>query len=76
MCKLKVRVSKRNAKFVIYNHLYSRESRSFSLEELIEELQDYYGLDMDANTLQYEINDYLESGLVIHSFDKYKCCMS
>lgn len=76
MCKLKVRVSNKNAGFVIYNHLYSRGSHSFSIEELVAELQSLYGLDMDADALQYEINDYLESGLVIHSFDKYKCCMS
>ena len=26
-------------------------------------------------TIKYEIEGYLDSGLVIHDFDKYKSCM-
>ncbi len=75
MCQLVVKVSKKNARFVIYNHLYSRRNSSFSLDELRNELKSLYGLDIDSISLKYEIKDYLDSGLVIYDFDKYECCM-
>ena len=76
MCKINVVVNAENADFVLFNHLYSREGGSFSIRELRNELRALYGLEIDNATLQNEIDDYLDSGLVEHSFDKYRRCMS
>lgn len=75
MCMLEVKVSKKNAKFIIYNHLYSKGKQSFSIEELRDELKTLYGLEMNSSDLRYELDDYLDSGLVIHNLNKYECCM-
>ena len=74
MTKVRVKVSEDNKSFVIYNHLFNKED-SFSIEELKEELLFYYGLDLDYNTIKYEIEEYINSGLVMHHLTKYKSCM-
>jgi len=75
MCQLEVKVSKKNAKFVIYNHLYSRGKKSFSIDELRSEISDLYGLEIDRSMLKNELENYLDSGLVIHDLNKFECCM-
>jgi hypothetical protein len=75
MCQIEVKVSKKNAKFVLYNHLFSKGKQSFSLDELQSELETLYGLEMETSELQNEIDDYLNSGLVIHDLNRYECCM-
>lgn len=74
MPKLRIKVSKDNAPFIIYNHLFVKEER-FTIDELQAELLEQYGLDVDKNFIRSEIEDYLNSGLVVHSLDKYKSCM-
>jgi hypothetical protein len=75
MCQIEVKVSKKNAKFVLYNHLFSKGKQSFSLDELQSELETLYGLEMETSELKNEIDDYLNSGLVIHDLNRYECCM-
>lgn len=76
MCKVKVRVNKNNASFVIYNHLYSRKANRFSVEILRSELKQQYGLDLNQSEIQTELDGFIDSGLVMHSLDKYKVCMN
>lgn len=74
MTKLRIKVSKDNAPFIIYNHLFVKEEL-FTIDELKAELLEQYGLDVDKNFIKSEIEEYLKSGLVVHSFDKYKSHM-
>lgn len=70
MTKLMVKVSDKNKKFVLYNHLFTK-TEPFSLDELQQELLDEYGLKVDKSFLKYEIEEYLDCGLVMHKFNKY-----
>ena len=70
MTKLMVPVNEKNKDFILYNHLFSKTDE-FTLEELQAELKDMYGLEMDMSDLRYKIREYLDSGLVVHSFNKY-----
>lgn len=70
MTKLMVPVNEKNKGFILYNHLFSKTD-AFTLEELQAELKDMYGLEMDMSDLRYKIREYLDSGLVVHSFNKY-----
>lgn len=74
MAKLRIKVSKDTAPFIIYNHLFVKEKR-FTIDELQAELLEQYGLHVDKNFIELEIEEYLNSGLVMHSLGKYKSCM-
>lgn len=74
MSRLRIKVSKDTAPFIIYNHLFVKEER-FTIDELQAELLEQYGLDVDKNFIKSEIEEYLNRGLVVHSLDKYKSCM-
>ena len=74
MNKLRVKVSNENTPLIIYNHLFVKEER-FTIDELQAELLEQYGLDVDKNFIKSEIEEYIKSGLVVHSLDKYKSCM-
>lgn len=74
MPKLLIKVSEHNVGFVIYNHLFIKTDR-FTIDGLQLELLEQYGLDLDKSIIQHEIDEYLNSGLVMHSLDKYKVCM-
>ena len=75
MTRLLVKVSEKNKSFVIYNHLFVKTD-SFTIEELQKELAKQYGLRLDKQTIQYEINEYLDSGLVMHDLHGYVSCMN
>ena len=74
MTKVLVPISKKNFKFVLYNHLFSRQG-AFSIEDIQQELQAQYGLYISKEDIRYEIQKYLDCGLVMHSFNKYISCM-
>lgn len=74
MTKLRIKVSKDTAPFIIYNHLFVKEER-FTIDELQVELLEQYGLDIDKKFIKSEIEEYIRSGLLMHSLDKYKSCM-
>lgn len=76
MTRLLVKVSEKNKSFVIYNHLFVKTD-SFTIEELQKELSDQYGLNLSISTIKAEIEEYLNSGLVMHDIDygRYKSCM-
>ena len=75
MTKLLVKVSDKNKSFVLYNHLFARENKIFTIDEIHQELIDLYSLDVDMSWLRYEIEDYLNCGLVMHHFNKYEIHM-
>lgn len=70
MTKLFIEVSDKNKDFILYNHLFVKK-KPFSIEELKQELKNQYGLEVTDSWLRHEIEEYLDSGLVVHKFDKY-----
>ena len=74
MTKLFIEVSDKNKDFILYNHLFVKKD-PFSIEELQQELKDMYGLEVTEAYLRYEIEEYLDSGLVMHELTKYRSCM-
>ena len=74
MTKLFVKVSDENKGFILYNHLFVKKE-PFSIEELQQELKTQYGLEVTKSWLRHEIEEYLDSGLVMHELTKYRSCM-
>lgn len=70
MTKLFIEVSDKNKGFILYNHLFVKKE-PFSIEELQQELKNQYGLEVTDSWLRYEIEEYLDSGLVMHKLNKY-----
>ena len=70
MTKLFIEVSDKNKGFILYNHLFVKKE-PFSIKELQQELKNQYGLEVTNSWLRFEIEEYLDSGLVMHEFDKY-----
>lgn len=70
MTKLLIEVSDKNKDFILYNHLFVKKE-PFSIEELKQELKNQYGLEVTDFWLRYKIKEYLDSGFVMHKFDKY-----
>ncbi|MGN0390928.1 MAG: hypothetical protein ACI4L2_08945 [Wujia sp.] len=73
MCKVVVSDSKRDADFIIYNHLFSRANYRFTISQLVEELQEY-NLNLSQEYVQKEIDEFVQSGLVNLNFRCYSTC--
>lgn len=63
MCKVIINKPYENIPFILYNHIYSRKSDTFSLEELSHEIC-RYELYLDAKDLEDELYHYLENGML------------
>lgn len=73
MCKVVVNDAKKDAEFILYNHLFSRENYKFTVSQLVKELQDY-NLNLTQEFVQAEIDDFIEAGLVNQNFRCYSVC--
>lgn len=73
MCKVVVNDSKSYVEFIIYNHLFSRINYTFTISQLVEELQEY-NLYLSLEYVQKEINSFVRSGLVNQNFRFYSTC--
>ena len=62
---------KEKAGFIIFNHLYSREQDTFTIQSLAEELLQYH-LVLSQSELQTEINMLIEDGVVSQRVGYYK----
>lgn len=62
---------KEKAGFIIFNHLYSREQDTFTIQSLAEELLQYH-LELSQSELQTEINMLIEDGVVSQRVGYYK----
>lgn len=71
MCKVVIDKPKEKAGFIIFNHLYSREKDTFTIQSLAEELMQY-NLELSQSELQREINMLIEDGAVSQRVGHYK----
>lgn len=71
MCKVLISNPKEKVGFIIFNHLYSRKSENFTIQELLNELKQY-GLCLSEKELQNEINTLIDDGAVSQRVGYYK----
>lgn len=71
MCKVIIGCPEKKAGFIIFNHLYSRSSEMFTLQDLLHELLQY-GLNISEKELQKEIDLLIEDGAVSQRVGHYK----
>ena len=68
MCKVVVNDANKNVEFIIYNHLFSKEKYEFTISELV------YHLDLTQEFVQSEVNDFIQSGLIVQNIRNYFVC--
>ncbi len=73
MCKVVLKESVDNTGFIIYNHLFSKNSYKFTTSQLVNELQQY-NLHLSQERVQKEIDGFVKSGLVNQNFRSYSIC--
>lgn len=73
MCKVVLKESVDNIGFIIYNHLFSKNSYKFTTSQLVNELQQY-NLHLSQERVQKEIDGFVKSGLVNQNFRSYSIC--
>lgn len=61
MCKVVLKESVDNTGFIIYNHLFSKNSYKFTTSQLVNELQQY-NLHLSQERVQKEIDGFVKSG--------------
>ena len=73
MCKVVLKESVDNTGFIIYNHLFSKNSYKFTTIQLVNELQQY-NLHLSQEMVQREIDEFIRSGLINQNFRSYSIC--
>lgn len=73
MCRVVVNNSKKDADFIIYNHLFSKENYRFTISQLTEELQEY-NLNLSKKCVQKKIEEFVRAGLIKQNFRYYTTC--
>lgn len=73
MCKVVLKESVDNTGFIIYNHLFSKNSYKFTTSQLVNELQQY-NLHLSQERVQREIDEFIRSGLINQNFRSYSIC--
>lgn len=73
MCKVVVKDPNRNAEFIIYNHLFSKDTYEFTVTQLVDDLRQY-NLHLSPEYVQNEVNAYVKSGLVDQNVRSYSIC--
>lgn len=58
--------------FIIYNHLYSRSSACFTVDELKRELEQLYHITIEASALKAELDDMVGNGALAYGVNCYK----
>lgn len=69
-CNVIIKQPQKNKEFILYNHLYARKNKTFTVNELAKELQQYH-VRMTKKAIQHEINEMASNGLVIHEVGAY-----
>lgn len=73
MCKVIVKDSVQNVDFIIYNHLFSKDTYRFTVNDLVQELCQY-NLELSPEFVQGKIDTFVKSGLVNQNFRSYSIC--
>lgn len=56
---------------ILFNYLYSRRKDEFTIEELQNELNEKFNLDLTYEELFGRINDYIRNGMVMRTARGY-----
>ena len=70
MCKVLVERPKDNVDFILYNHLFSRPDRDFTVDDIINEMRIYH-LKLTKRDVQTEVNNMVRDGIVIRNVSSY-----
>lgn len=76
MCKVLIKDNKSNkdVDFIIYNHLFSKDSSyRFTVDDLVKELRQY-NLNLSTEYVEKEVNSFVKSGLLNQNFRCYSVC--
>lgn len=73
MCKVVLKDPLDNIGFVIYNHLFSKTSYKFTINQLVDELRQYH-LYLSQEMVQREIDGFVKAGLLYQNFRSYSTC--
>ena len=73
MCKVVLKESVDNTGFIIYNHLFSKNSYKFTTSQLVNELQQD-NLHLAHDRVQIELDGLGRSGGVNQNFRSYSIC--
>lgn len=58
--------------FILFNYLYSRKKRDFTIEELQNELNEKFNLGLTYEELLELINKYIRNGMVVQIVGGYR----
>ena len=69
MCKVIVKNTSRSIPFIVYNHIFSKNNYTFTIGQLLTELQEY-NLNLSEEYLKNTIKTFVRSGIV-HQYVNY-----
>ena len=74
VCKVLVKDPKKDVDFIIYNHLFSKDSSyRFTISQLVAELRQY-NVDVSSEYVEKEVSSFVRAGLVNQNFRCYSVC--
>lgn len=73
MCEVIIKNSTKDEKFIIYNHIFSKERYTFTIFQLLQELRQY-NLTLSETDIEDEINNFVRAGLVYQYYNCYAVC--
>ena len=73
MCEVIINNSIKDEKFIIYNHIFSKERYTFTILQLLQELRQY-NLILTEAAIEDEVNEFVRSGLIHQYYDCYAVC--
>ena len=74
MCRVLVKEAQKNVDFIIYNHLFSKDSSyTFTITQLVTELRQY-NLELSSEDVEKEVNYFIKAGLINQNFRCYSVC--
>ena len=73
MCQAIIEKPNQNVDYIIYNHLFSKNDYSFTLDELVDALKDY-NLNLKKEFVKKTIDSYIDIGLIVEGVSSYSIC--
>ena len=73
MCQAIIEKPNQNVDYIIYNHLFSKNDYSFTIDELVDALKDY-NLNLKKEFVKKTIDSYIDIGLIVEGVSSYSIC--
>ena len=73
MCQAIIEKPNQNVDYIIYNHLFSKNDYSFTIDELVDALKDY-NLNLKKEFVKKTIDSYIDIGLIVEDISSYSIC--